>query len=126
VRILVADDNRDAADSLAILLRIAGHEVQVAYDGAAAVLVADWFHPRLALLDIGMPELDGHDVARKLRQRTDRDTLYLVALTGWGQPRDRLLAHEAGFDEHFVKPIEHDQLDELIQRVQRWGSLQPG
>lgn len=119
MRILVADDNRDAADSLAILLRIAGHEVEVAYDGAEAVHVAAWFNPRLALLDIGMPELDGHDVARALRTRTTHRTLYLVAITGWGQPKDRQLAEAAGFDEHFVKPIEPFRIEELIERIAR-------
>lgn len=122
MRILVADDNRDAADSLAILLRIGGHEVQVAYDGAEAVHIASGFHPRLALLDIGMPKLDGHAVARHLRAQTARRTLYLVALTGWGQPRDRRLAQEAGFDEHFVKPIDPRQIEELIESLRRYDS----
>jgi DNA-binding response OmpR family regulator len=116
LRILVTDDNRDAAESLAILLRMAGHEVRIAHDGSAALDVALSFHPRLALVDIGMPRLNGHEVARELRRRVGR-TMRLVALTAWGQPTDRRLTKAAGFDEHFVKPIEPAQLDELLEQI---------
>jgi CheY-like chemotaxis protein len=104
-RILVVDDNTDAAQSLAVLLRLRGHEVQVALGGAEALrMVADCL-PELVFLDIGMPDIDGYEVARRLRSRFNSE-LTLVALTGWGTEQDRRKSREAGFDHHLTKPVE--------------------
>jgi len=116
LRILVADDNRDAADSLQRILALYGHEVRVAYDGASALTLGEQFRPRVAILDIGMPGTNGYDVARALRTRHGEDVT-LVALTGWGQDADRRRAAEAGFDHHLVKPIEPQTLNALLADV---------
>jgi len=113
-RVLIADDNKDAADSLAMLLEIDGHEVRVAHGGHAALALAQAFRPEVALLDIGMPELNGHEVAAALRKEPWGKAIKLVALTGWGQDSDRQQALEAGFDHHLTKPIDPDQLEALI------------
>ena len=105
-RVLVVDDNRDAADSLALLAATLGAETRVAYDGVSALLEAERFHPDAVFLDIGMPDIDGYAVARELRGRPDGDRVHLVAVTGWGQSQDRVRAQDAGFDRHFVKPID--------------------
>ena len=113
-RILVADDNRDAADSLAFMLRIAGHEVRIAYDGQQALELAETFRPQLALLDLGMPRLSGYDAARRLRQTPHGRDMQLIALTGWGQPDDRGRSLAAGFDHHVVKPVDPSLLQRLL------------
>jgi len=113
-RVLVADDNRDAADSLAFMLRVAGHEVRVAYDGQQALDLAETFRPSLALLDIGMPRVSGYETARRLREKPYGKDLTLVALTGWGQPDDRNRSLAAGFDHHVVKPIDPPMLERLL------------
>jgi signal transduction histidine kinase/ActR/RegA family two-component response regulator len=115
-RILVADDNHDAADSLALLLELAGHEVRVAHLGHAAVALAQAFRPHTALLDIGMPDLSGYEVAQQLRREPWATDIQLIALTGWGQDEDRRQALEAGFDHHLVKPVDPDQLAALLAR----------
>jgi CheY-like chemotaxis protein len=115
-RILVADDNRDAADSLQRILEVYGHDVRVAYDGAAALQLGESFEPRVAVLDIGMPGRNGYDVARAMRGRRGRG-LTLVALTGWGQDADRRRALEAGFDYHLTKPVDPDALNELLAEL---------
>lgn len=115
-RILIADDNRDAAESLSLLLELSGHEVRVAHLGQAALSLAQTFRPDVALLDIGMPDLSGYEVARALRQEPWATDLQLIALTGWGQDDDRRCALEAGFDHHLTKPIDPDQLESLIAR----------
>jgi PAS domain S-box-containing protein len=104
-RVLVADDNRDAADSLAMLLRMEGHDVRVVYDGVKAIEAIRENPPEIALLDIGMPEMSGYDVARTVRQTFPKEQLRLIALTGWGQKHDVTRAMDAGFDSHFTKPI---------------------
>lgn len=114
-RVLVADDNRDAADSLATLLQLSGHEVRVAYGGAAALSLAQAFRPEFALLDIGMPDLNGYRVAEALRAEPWGASPYLIALTGWGQDEDKRKALAAGFDAHLTKPIELDQLTRLLE-----------
>jgi CheY-like chemotaxis protein len=114
-RILVADDNRDAAESLAMLLELAGHEVRVANHGRAALAVAQVFRPDTALLDIGMPDMNGYEVAQALRGASWAAGLRLIALTGWGQESDRQRALEAGFDHHVVKPVDPDHLAGLIE-----------
>lgn len=108
VRILVADDNRDAAASLATLLSLDGHEVSVAYDGRDALASAETFRPDVALLDIGMPNLNGYEVAQSIRSAGWGRSMMLVAVTGWGQSEDKRRAREAGFDHHFTKPLDLD------------------
>jgi signal transduction histidine kinase len=109
-RVLIADDNEDAADSLAMILELSGHEVRVAHDGGAALVLAQSFRPEIALLDIGMPELSGYEVAARLRGEPWAHDMQMIALTGWGQERDRQRAMEAGFNLHMTKPIDTDVL----------------
>lgn len=114
VRILIADDNADAADSLAKLLQLQGHSLQVAYDGEDALAAFQRFEPHVALLDMGMPRLSGLEVVRAIRQLpTGRQTV-LIAVTGWGNERDRRAALDAGFDHHTVKPVDPARLLQLI------------
>ena len=113
-RILIADDNQDAAESLSLLLQLAGHEVQVAHLGREALALAHEFRPDTALLDIGMPDLSGYEVAQTLRREPWASNIQLIALTGWGQPSDRRRSLEAGFNHHLVKPVDPDQLVRLI------------
>jgi PAS domain S-box-containing protein len=117
LRILVADDNRDAAQTLAMLLRLDGHDVRAVHDGAEALTLGDAFHPQLLLLDIGMPVLDGYETARQVRERAWGRKAQLVALTGWGQDSDRRNAINAGFHHHLVKPAEPDTLRALIDSI---------
>jgi DNA-binding response OmpR family regulator len=109
-RILVVDDNHDAADSLGLLLQADGADVQVAYDGQAALAAAAQFGPCTVLLDLGMPGMDGYDVARELRRDPRWQALRIIALTGWGQEADRRKTSEYGFDFHMTKPIDLDAL----------------
>jgi CheY-like chemotaxis protein len=111
-RILIAEDNADLAESMAMLLRLEGHEVRIAYDGPSALDVADEFGPDAALLDIGLPGMDGYELARKLRARHYGRGLLLVAVTGYGQPEDHARAGEAGFDIHLVKPLDPHILED--------------
>jgi CheY-like chemotaxis protein len=113
-RVLVADDNRDAAESLAMLLELSGHEVRVAHDGRTALSLAQAFRPDISLLDIGMPDLSGYEVAQTLRRETWGAQIRLIALTGWGQEHDRRRAQEAGFDHHLTKPIDPKTLEILL------------
>ena len=113
-RILIADDNRDAAESLANLLRLSGHEVRTAHDGQEAVQVASQFKPAIALLDIGMPLMNGYDAAERIRALDHDGEILLVALTGWGQPEDRRRSRAAGFAHHFVKPLDPALLDRVL------------
>jgi PAS domain S-box-containing protein len=115
LRVLVADDNRDAADSLERILGFYGYDVKVAYDGSAALETADAFAPHFAILDIGMPGANGYEVARAMRERHGR-RVTLVALTGWGQEADRRRALEAGFDYHLTKPVDPQQINDLLIR----------
>lgn len=113
-RLLVVDDNDDAARSLAMLLRLQGHDVQVANDGASALEVATALRPALIFLDLGMPGMDGYEVARRIRQTAGLQQTVLAALTGWGQQEDRRRTAEAGFDHHLVKPVEPKVLENLL------------
>jgi len=113
-RVLVVDDNIDAADSLAMLLRLQGHEVEVAHDGPSALQLAASVRPEMVFLDIGMPGMDGNEIARRLRRQPTLNGLVLVALTGWGAPEDRRRTADAGFDHHLVKPVEPIALDALL------------
>src|SRR6187200_2893621 len=121
-RVLVVDDNEDAADSLATLLGVMGYEVRIAYDGPEAIAAADEFRPAVALLDIGLPKLSGYDIARHVRAQRGGEVL-LVAITGWGQEDDRRRAREAGFDHHFTKPADFDRPLELIDQELRSRKL---
>jgi PAS domain S-box-containing protein len=115
-RVLVVDDNRDAAQSLAQLLQLLGHEARVVFDGLAAVEVVETFRPNIVLLDIGLPKLNGYEACRRIRQLSLDDPPVLVAITGWGQDRDRQRSMEAGFDHYFTKPVDANKLLALISR----------
>jgi CheY-like chemotaxis protein/anti-sigma regulatory factor (Ser/Thr protein kinase) len=114
-RILIADDNADAAASLALLLQRDGHEVRTAHDGEEALQVASIFEPDVVLLDIGMPRMNGYETAKRLRAMPCGRTVLVAALTGWGQPQDQERSRAAGIDRHFCKPVEPAQLRELLQ-----------
>ena len=116
-RVLVVDDNEDAAESLAVLLRMQGQDVQVASNGPAALELAEAFRPQVVFLDIGMPGMDGYEVARRLRALPQLGDVVLIAQTGWGQEDDRRLSREAGFDEHLVKPTDPAALRSLLEAL---------
>ena len=117
LRILVADDNLDAADSLAMLLTLEGSETRTAHDGLAALEVAATFRPDVMLLDIGMPKLNGYEVCRRIRQQAWGKDIVVIALTGWGQEEDKRRSLEAGVDYHLVKPVDFAALEKLLTRV---------
>jgi PAS domain S-box-containing protein len=114
-RVLIADDNRDAADSLAMLLRMEGHEVSDVHDGRQAIARIDSFQPEVAVLDIGMPQLNGYEVARHVRRGPRGTLITLIAVTGWGQASDKARAAAAGFNHHFTKPIEPDAFTQMLR-----------
>jgi CheY-like chemotaxis protein len=116
LKILVVDDNRDAADTLVTFLTMEGHAVQVAYGGQEAIDAFETMAPQVVLLDIGMPGMDGYQVARHIRQFPDGQGVKLVAMTGWGQLEDKARAHEAGFSEHMTKPVELNELTALLEK----------
>jgi len=116
-RVLIVDDNRDAAESLGVLLEFLGASVMVVHDGPAALAALDVHRPSAVLLDIGMPGMDGYEVARRMRARPDGGALLLIALTGWGQAQDQALSRQAGFDHHLVKPADIEQLQALLGRL---------
>ena len=113
-RILVVDDNRDAGKSLGLLLKIAGHQVDFAFDGLEAIEKAEEIRPELILLDIGLPKMNGFDACREMRSRPWGKDIVMVALTGWGQAEDRRRSQAAGFDRHLVKPIEYTELTKIL------------
>ena len=119
-RVLVVDDNYDSAEMLSMLLTLSGHDVQLAHDGLDAVEAAASFQPHVVLLDIGLPRLNGYDAARRIRSQSGLQPV-LVALTGWGQAEDRRKAADAGFDAHLLKPVDHDELTNLIAAVPAAG-----
>jgi signal transduction histidine kinase len=114
-RILIADDNEDSANSLGALLAGRGHDVRVVYDGAEALRTAAEFNPEFAFLDLGMPRVQGYEVARRLREQPGNSRVVLVALTGWGREDDRQRAREAGFDRHLVKPADPVDIDAILK-----------
>ena len=113
-RILVVDDNEDSAESLTILLSLAGHKTHTAYDGLEALEAAETFRPDMILLDIGLPKLNGFEVARKIREQPWGQDILVVALTGWGQEEDRRRSREAGFNHHLTKPVDPLELTRLL------------
>jgi CheY-like chemotaxis protein/two-component sensor histidine kinase len=119
LRILVVDDNRDAADSLAMLLRTTGNDIRTAYDGLEAVQVASEFRPDVVLLDIGLPKIDGHEVAQRIRKEPWGRPMCLIAVTGWSDETDRARSRAAGFDHHLVKPLDTGHLAQLLASVGR-------
>jgi CheY-like chemotaxis protein len=125
LRILVADDNRDAAELLKELLEISGHSVRVVHDGRQALEAMRREAPDLALLDIGMPSMNGHEVAEAVRSDPALAGVILAAITGWGMKEDRARSMEAGFDHHLSKPVEFNELIELIARINQPAGRQP-
>jgi CheY-like chemotaxis protein len=123
LRVIVVDDNRDAADSCAVLLGLSGHDVQSAYSGSRALALAETFHPHVLLLDIGLPDVNGYELARNIRAAPWGRGVVLIAVTGWGQTEDRRRAFDAGFDHHLTKPIAPESLEVLLQSL---GSARPG
>jgi len=115
--VLVVDDNRDAAQSLGLLLKLLGAEVRVVHDGPAALEMIPSYAPSVVLLDIGMPGMDGYDVARRIREQPEGQDLMLIALTGWGQEEDRRRTSEAGFDHHLLKPADVSALKSLFMSL---------
>lgn len=117
MRVLVVDDNQDAADTLATLLQVGGAHVEVAYDGPSALEAIDAFRPRVVVLDLGMPGMDGYDVARWIRHRRDLDKITLIALTGWGAQADRDMTAEAGFNHHLTKPADIETVQAVLSNL---------
>jgi CheY-like chemotaxis protein len=116
-RVLIADDNHDAAVSLSMLLQSLGHDTRVVHDGIEALEEAELFRPEVVLLDIGMPRLNGYETARRMRSRAWAANTQIVAVTGWGQETDRHRAREAGFHRHLVKPADLDALIDIMSRA---------
>ena len=113
-RILVVDDNRDSASTLAMLLKLTSNQTQTAYDGLEAVQAAEQFRPEVILLDIGLPKLNGYEACRRIRQQPWGQCIVIVALTGWGQEEDRNKSEDAGFNGHLVKPVDLAALEKLL------------
>jgi CheY-like chemotaxis protein len=113
-RVLVVDDCAEAADCLAIFLRLFGHQVMTSYTGPGTLAAAATFRPQIIFLDIGMPKQDGYDVAKRLREIPELSSTVIVALTGWGREEDRRRAKEAGFDHHLLKPTEPSAIETLL------------
>ncbi len=118
-RVLVVDDNVDSADMVTLLLQGSGYEVRAAYSAQTALVMASEYRPDIIILDIGLPEMDGYEVARRLRQRAELKDVQLVAVTGYGQDSDRQQSQEAGFDYHLVKPVEPEKLQALLEKLAR-------
>jgi signal transduction histidine kinase/CheY-like chemotaxis protein len=122
-RILIADDNRDAAESMGTMMRHLGHEVRIVHDGAQAVEEAGEFRPDIALLDIGMPRLNGYDAAQRIRAQAWGQDMVLIALTGWGQDEDKRLAADAGFNQHFTKPVNLADITNVVAKLRGDATL---
>jgi signal transduction histidine kinase/CheY-like chemotaxis protein len=116
-KVLIVDDNQDAADSLGALLEVMGADVRVAYDGRTGLDIMDHFHPSAVFLDLGMPDMDGYEVAHQIRSRPDSHDTVLIALTGWGQERDRRRTAEAGFNRHLAKPADLETLQSVLTSI---------
>ncbi|HWI16371.1 MAG TPA: response regulator [Vicinamibacterales bacterium] len=120
-RILVVDDNHDSALSLAMILSIMGHETRTAHDGESAVVTAESFLPDVVLLDIGLPKLNGYEVAQRIREQAWGTSMFLIAVTGWGQEEDRQRSADVGLNAHMVKPVEASALEKLLIDLARKG-----
>ncbi len=116
-RVLVVDDSRDSAESLCTLLKLLGATAEAVNDGSAALQALDFYRPQVVVCDIGMPGMDGYQVARRIREHPKNDEVTLIALTGWGQESDRRRSREAGFDYHLVKPVELAALQALLSAI---------
>ena len=123
-RILVVDDNHDSALSLAMMLSIMGHETRTAHDGESAVETAESFLPDVVLLDIGLPKLNGYEVAQRIREQSWGASMFLIAVTGWGQEEDRQRSSEVGLNVHMVKPVEPAVLERLLAGLPQDPTLQ--
>ncbi len=115
LRVLVVDDNRDAADSCATMLELSGHQVLTAYNGTRALQAGESFEPDIVLLDIGLPDLNGYEVARRIRASTWGADVALVAVTGWGKDEDREHAFAAGFNQHLTKPVAPEDVESVVR-----------
>jgi len=113
-KILVVDDNHDSALSMAMMLQIMGHDTRTAHDGESAVSTAETFLPEVVLLDIGLPKLNGYEVAQRIREKDWGQSMFLIAVTGWGQDEDRQRSSEVGLNLHMVKPVEPAALEKLL------------
>ena len=123
-RILVVDDNHDSALSLAMMLSIMGHDTRTAHDGESAVETAESFLPEVILLDIGLPKLNGYEVAQRIREHAWGRSMFLIAVTGWGQEEDRQRSSEVGLNVHMVKPVEPAALEKLLAGLPQDPTLQ--
>lgn len=121
-RVLIADDNHDGAETLGTVLQVLGHEVYLAHTGEGAVEAAARVRPEIGILDIGMPDLSGYEVAKRIRREAWGTHMTLIAVTGWGQENDKRMAYAAGFDHHFTKPVDPEQLVQLFERGGRASS----
>jgi CheY-like chemotaxis protein len=117
LRVLVVDDNVDAAQSLALLLEASGHEVRIAHTGPTALEAALDYRPNVALLDIGLPKMDGYEVAKRIRQQPFLQDVVLVAMTGYGQDTDRQRSQEVGFNAHLIKPADFSKVQQILATV---------
>ena len=124
-KILVVDDNHDSALSLAMMLSIMGHETRTAHDGESAVISAEAFLPDVVLLDIGLPKLNGYEVAQRIRENAWGKSMFLIAVTGWGQDEDRQRSSEVGLNLHMVKPVEPSVLEKLLAELRVDGKPTP-
>ena len=118
LRVLVVDDNVDSAETVGFVLRRLGHQTRTEYDGAAAVAAADAFRPDLILLDIGLPGMSGHEVAREIRQTPWGGTTTIIAVSGWGEESDRKQSREAGFDHHVTKPLDYEGVQRILTTLE--------
>jgi CheY-like chemotaxis protein len=116
--VLLVDDNVEYAESTAELLRVRGNDVRIAHDGPTAVAIASEYRPQVALLDIGLPGMNGYEVAKRLRSLSSIDRISLVAISGYGQDDDRRRSREAGFDDHLVKPVPFEVLEQRLAKLQ--------
>ncbi len=118
-RLLIVDDINVIADSVAMVLKMEGHEVHTAYNGEEAILAAAKFQPEVVVLDIGMPKLNGYDTCRRIREQPWGKKMFIIALTGWSQEEDRRRTEEAGFNQHMVKPVDPEDLMKLLASLEK-------
>jgi CheY-like chemotaxis protein len=122
-RILVVDDNRDSANSMAHMLRLTGNQVYTAFDGLEALRAAESYRPDVILMDVGMPKMNGYEAARRIREQEWGRGMVIIALTGWGQEDDKHRSRRAGCDGHLVKPVDLVELDRLLKQLDQAREL---